>query len=454
MGNNNSKFIYNDPKLKEECAVAGIISNKTIDASVVFSMLNALQHRGQESSGIFATGGKPILHKEMGLVSQVYNTKILENLSGNVIIGHNRYSTSGTSTIENAQPLIAESKYGEIALAHNGNISTPEKCCQSCLSDSHRLLNLIAERINQHTELAEAIINVLNKCCGAYSILIATPEFLIAARDSYGIRPLCLGITEEGEHVITSETCALDAINAKYLRDVNPGELLIIDKNQNISTFKISEEKKDRFCILELVYFSRPDSLYKNQSIYTHRFNMGRALAKSDPVKADIVIPIPNSGTIAAIGYAKESGIQYCEAINENRYTGRTFILPNQKQRLKKIQNKYNIISDLVRDKKVIIVDDSIVRGNTSISIVKMLKDIGAEEVHVRISSPPLKHPCIYGIDIDKAEELIANDKTIEQMKKTIDADSLAFLNLHTLHKTCSESATFCDACMSGEYPI
>lgn len=454
MGKYSSKYNEQIAQPKDECAVVGMLATASVQSHTIFRMLNSLQHRGQESSGIFTicdSGYK--IYKDMGLVSQVYDNKTLENMQGNVIIGHNRYSTSGTSTLDNAQPIHCTSKAGTFALAHNGNIIINEE--SSTQSDTHHLINSISASIDTNypqLSIEECIRHVLKKCKGAYSLVIAFKNMLIAARDPNGIRPLCLGMNKDQSFIVSSETCALDAIDAKFMRDISPGEILVIKPDNEITSLMTSEQTLDKLCVLELIYFSRPDSLYKDSNIYNYRYRMGIELAKNDTVIADIVIPIPSSGTIAALGYSAQSGIPFCEAINENKYTGRTFIQPTQEDRIEKIRNKFNIVKDLVIDKRIVIVDDSIVRGNTCKCIVQMLRKCGAKEIHIRISSPPLKYPCFYGIDIDNPAELIAYDTDKEAILNQIMADSLEYLSIKSLRQASGENNSFCEACFTGKY--
>ncbi|KAF0133402.1 MAG: amidophosphoribosyltransferase [Candidatus Saganbacteria bacterium] len=448
--------------MREACGVFGIYSFKD-DSPFrdVYYGLFALQHRGQESAGIAVSNLEDVkVQKGMGLVNQVFNEQSINQLHGKIAIGHVRYSTTGSSNIENAQPILINSKYGPVALAHNGNlINTEDLRCELKerglsfigTSDSELIAALIST--SDKSDIESAIIDMLNKIKGAYSLVILTKDSLIALRDPNGIRPLSIGKTENA-YVFSSETCGFDIIGAHFIRDINNGELVIIKDNEMRSRI-FSNDSREALCIFEFIYFARPDSIIHGRSLYESRVNMGKYLAKEHPVRADLVIPVPESGIPAAIGYADESGIPYGEGLIKNRYVGRTFIEPNQEMRSLGVRIKLNPIQDAVRGKKVIVVDDSIVRGTTSRQIVKLLKEAGASEVHMRVSSPKILNPCYYGIDTATRAELIAANLSLEGIAKYLDVDSLGYLSLNNLVKAVAlPEKRFCLACFNDDYPV
>ncbi|MFA6431672.1 MAG: amidophosphoribosyltransferase [Candidatus Margulisiibacteriota bacterium] len=448
--------------MKDHCGVFGIFnfSGQEVARSVFYGLF-ALQHRGQESAGIASSDGGHIRnYKGMGLVNQVFSEPVLKPLIGNIAIGHVRYSTTGSSIIENAQPIVMDTKYGEIALAHNGNLVNmgdlrTELKDQGLsfvgTSDTEIIASLIAT--SDENNLEDAIVDTLKKCQGAFSIVIMTKDSLIAVRDPNGIRPLCIGKMENA-YVISSETCALDLLGCGILRDVANGEIVVIDKNGLRSkTWSLGE--REAMCVFEYIYFSRPDSMLHARNVYEARFDMGKYLAKEHPIDADVVIPVPESGIPAAIGFSAESKITFGEGLIKNRYIGRTFIEPSQEMREMGVKIKLNPIRDALRGKKVVIVDDSIVRGTTSRQIVRLVRDAGAREVHMRISSPPNLNPCFYGIDTASRAELIAANLSIEGIRKYIEADSLGYLSLRSVIKAISlQGKELCLACFNGEYPV
>jgi len=448
--------------LKEACGVFGIF-NYSADspAKSVYYGLFALQHRGQESAGVAASDGNDITsHKGMGLVNQVFNEESISRLKGNIAVGHVRYSTTGSSVIENAQPIVIDTRYGRIALSHNGNLINAAALRHDLkdkgisfvgTSDSEIMAAMIATSKKENFE--DAIVDTLKHCKGAFSLALMTKDKLIAIRDPNGIRPLSIGKLEKG-YIISSETCALDIIGAEFLRDVANGEMVVIDKD-GLRSRTWAMEDRESICVFEYIYFARPDSVLRGRNVYEARFQMGKYLAKEHPVEADMVMGVPESGVPAAMGFAAESKIPYEEGLIKNRYIGRTFIQPSQEIRDLGVRLKLNPIRDAVRGKKVIVIDDSIIRGTTSRKIVRLIREAGAREVHMRISSPPNLNPCYYGIDTATRAELIASNLSIEGIRKYIEADSLGYLSLKSLVKSISlPSKNLCLACLNGEYPV
>lgn len=452
---------YNDDKLHEECGVIGIYEKDNMNTGkLTYVGLIALQHRGQESAGIAVNNdGIITCYKEMGLVSEVFDNQILNLLKGDMSIGHVRYSTTGESFVTNAQPLVVKYKNGTIALAHNGNLVNAQALRREMEDqgmifttsiDSEIIASLIAK--NYTTNIEEAISKTMDKIKGAYSLTIMTNEKLIGVRDKHGMRPLVLGKLGEG-FVLASETCALDTIGAQFIRDINPGEIVIIDENGVKSIQTKAEEKS--ICIFEYIYFARPDSVIDGIGVYGARHRAGRMLAKEQPVEADAVICVPDSGTPAAIGYALESGIPYTVGLIKNRYIGRTFIQPTQKIREEGVSLKLNPLREEIEGKRIIMVDDSIVRGTTSKKIVQALRDAGAKEVHVRVSSPVIMHSCYFGIDTPSRDELVGASTIIEKIKDKIGADSVGYLSHEGLMESIGSCGKgYCTACFSGNYPI
>jgi amidophosphoribosyltransferase len=457
-------------KPEEACGVFGVFAPAEDVAKLTYFGLYALQHRGQESAGIATFEGKTVhLHKDMGLVSQVFNEGVLKHLPGTLAVGHTRYSTTGSSRVVNAQPAVVETVAGPLALAHNGNLVNTPALREELLQNNHNLLTTtdseliafaIAEEINVGKSWLEGAISAFNRCHGAFSLVIGTPEGILGTRDPNGIRPLVIGTLEKDSsdartrYVLASETCGLDIIGADYLRDVEPGEVVWITE-EGLASFHWATQPQPKLCIFEMIYFARPDSVMQNESLYTYRMRIGRILAEESPVDADIVIAVPDSGIPAAIGFSQASGIPYAEGLIKNRYVGRTFIQPTQGMRESGIRMKLNPLKDVLAGKRVIIVDDSIVRGTTSRKIVKALRDAGATEVHMRISSPPVTHPCFYGIDTDNQDQLIAATKTVEAIAAQIEVDSLSYLSWEgMLVATHEDPNHFCSACFTGEYPV
>ena len=457
-------------KPEEACGVFGVYAPEQAVAKLTYFGLYALQHRGQESAGIATfEGDKVHLHKDMGLVSQVFNEAMLSTMPGYLAVGHTRYSTTGSSRVVNAQPAVVETRLGSLALTHNGNLVNTESLRQELLQNNFNLVTTtdselaafaIAEAINSGKDWLEGTISALHRCQGAFSFVIGTPSGMIGVRDPNGIRPLVIGVIPSPDestpvrYVLSSETCGLDIIGADYLRDVEPGELVWISE-EGLASFPWAPQPQRKLCIFEMIYFARPDSVMSQESLYSYRMRIGRQLAQESFVDADIVIAVPDSGVPAAIGFSQASGIPYAEGLIKNRYVGRTFIQPTQSMREAGIRMKLNPLRDVLEGKRVIIVDDSIVRGTTSRKIVKALRDAGATEVHMRISSPPVTHPCFYGIDTDNQDQLIAATKSVEEIAQQIEVDSLAYLSWQgMLTATREDPNSFCSACFTGDYPI
>ncbi len=454
-------------KLKEECGVFGIYCNSTQDvAASVYYGLFALQHRGQESCGIVVNDdGLFNSYKDLGLVNDVFTPAVMAGLGkGNMAIGHVRYSTTGSCERSNAQPIVVNHVKGSMALAHNGNLVNSTELreelelCGSIFhttSDTEVICYVITKERLTSPSIEEAVNRAMNRIHGAYSLCIMSPSKLIAARDEHGFRPLCYGRTEDGSYVVASESCALDAVGAKLIRNIEPGEIVVFDKHGVRSIRDHCGKAEPSMCVFEYIYFARPDSVIDGVCVQQARINAGRMLAKQHPVEADVVVGVPDSGLDAAIGYAKESGIPFGLGFLKNKYIGRTFIAPGQKAREDKVRIKLNPISETVKGKRVVLIDDSIVRGTTSARIVKLVWEAGATEVHVRISSPPFVDPCYYGTDIDSKENLIANNHTLEEITKIIGADSLGYLDpaqVTALTGRC-DGKGFCTACFDGRYP-
>lgn len=444
--------------MHEECGVFGVFDPGEDVARLAYFSLYSLQHRGQESAGIATYSGKKIkIIKGLGLVSQVFNEEKLSLLDGDIAIAHNRYSTTGSDNVRNASPFVFNSDLGEFAVAHNGNITNalelkellPESTSCTSTTDSEILGHLIANAKGATFEAR--ILKIMEKVKGAYSMILLTRNALYAFRDSYGFRPLSLAKINGG-YTVASETCVFGTIGAKRIRDVQPGEIIKIQKN-GIKSFHFPSHKK-AFCIFEFIYFSRPDSIINGRSVYTARENLGKLLAKTCPKGIDMIIGVPDSGIPAAIGFSVASRIPYREGMIKNRYIGRTFINPNQIQRLKTIELKLNALRSVISGKSIVLVDDSIVRGNTMQKIVRLLKEKGAKEVHVRISCPPIMHPCFFGVDFPSYSELVANSNTTEKIKEIIGADSLEYISIGDLVKaTGLPKDGFCLACFNGSYP-
>ena len=454
-----SYFRYVFKKLKEYCGIFGIYGHPEA-SNLTYLGLYALQHRGQESAGIVSSDRKFLyVHRDMGLVADVFPEEALKKLKGEMAIGHVRYSTAGISERRNAQPLIFRYSRGAIAVAHNGNLvnagdlreelEAQGRIFQSD-SDTEVIIHLMA--ISQKPTLVERIIEALNQVQGAYSLLFLSEEEIVAVRDPYGFRPLVLGQLKDAQ-VISSETCALDLIEAEYVREVEPGELILINKD-GLHSFNVFPKIR-KFCIFELIYFSRPDSEVFGREVYSVRKEMGRQLAREHPVDADMVIPVPDSGMPAAIGYAEESKIPFETGIIRNHYVGRTFIEPEQSIRHFGVKVKLSSLKKFIQGKRVIIIDDSIVRATSCKKIINMIRNSGAKEIHFRVASPPITHPCFFGIDTPTKEELIASKYQVQEIRDFITSDSLGYLSLEGLKSSAQDNGCeFCDACFTGNYPI
>jgi amidophosphoribosyltransferase len=453
-------------KPEEACGVFGVYAPEEDVAKLTYFGLYALQHRGQESAGIAVfEEGQVHCHKDMGLVSQVFKEEILQKLRGKISVGHTRYSTTGSSLRVNAQPAVLNTRLGHLALAHNGNlVNTIElrqelekrNCNFITTTDSEMIAVAIAQEVDSGKDWLEAAISAFQLCSGAYSLVIGTPVGLMGARDPNGIRPLVIGTlpNRPTRYVLASETCALDIIGAEYLRDVEPGELVWITE-EGLASFHWTGKAERKLCIFEMIYFARPDSIMHDESLYSYRLRLGEQLARESMVKADLVMGVPDSGVPAAIGFSRASGIPFGEGLIKNRYVGRTFIQPTQHMREHGIRMKLNTLKDVLGDKRIIIVDDSIVRGTTSRKIVKALREAGAREVHMRISSPPVTHPCFYGIDTDSQDHLIAATKSVQEIAQQLEVDTLAYLSWEGMLKVTNEDTnSFCSACFTGDYPI
>ena len=457
-----------EEKLREECGVFGIydLDGKDVAASIYYGLF-ALQHRGQESCGIAVSEtngpkGKVSSFKGMGLVNEVFTGEELDQMRGDIGVGHVRYSTAGASTRENAQPLVLNYVKGTLALAHNGNlINAPElreelaysgAIFQTTIDSEVVAYHVARERVNTK-DVESAVLNAMKKIKGAYSLVIMSPRKLIGARDPYGFKPLCIG-KRENAYIITSETCALETLGAEYIRDIEPGEVVTITKNgiKSDTSMCLPKEQQAR-CIFEYIYFARPDSHIDGVSVYGSRIRAGKFLAMDSPVEADIVVGVPESGNAAAMGYAMESGIPYGTAFVKNGYVGRTFIKPKQSTRESSVKIKLNVLREAVAGKRVIMIDDSIVRGTTSDRIVKMLREAGATEVHMRVSSPPFLWPCYFGTDVPAREQLIAYNRSVEEICQMIGADSLGYLRIERL-KELVDGLDICEGCFTGNYPM
>lgn len=448
-------------KMEEECGVFGIYSKDRSEvAQITYYGLYALQHRGQESAGISVSNfGEIVTYKGMGLTADVFTSKTLENLVGNAAIGHVRYSTTGASKLENAQPLESRYKLGQIAVAHNGNL-TNAKIIRELLEDggstfnttidSEVIIKMIARKANGNVE--DAIRSTVGAIKGAYALVILAGNKLVGVRDPYGIRPLCLGINENGDYILASESCAIDAVGGTLIRDILPGEMVIIDEN-GVKSIKYSENNKKAPCSFEHIYFARPDSIIDGLNVYESRVEAGRLLAKQMKVEADVVIGVPDSGVPAAIGFAEASGIPYAIGLIKNKYIGRTFIKPTQALREQAVMVKLNPLKVNLEGKRVVIIDDSLVRGTTSKILIEIIRKAGAKEVHFRSASPAVKHSCYFGIDTAHREELIASRLSVEEIRKEINADTLDYLTMENMLKSL-KGCNYCVGCFNGEYPV
>jgi amidophosphoribosyltransferase len=447
--------------LRESCGIFGVYAQGAEVARLAFFGIYALQHRGQESSGIATADGSRIrLHAAMGLVAQVFNEATLDQLRGGIAIGHNRYSTTGSSRIFNAQPIVVSSPSGDVALAHNGNIVNAEYlrreleekgCTFSTSSDSEVIAYLIVSSPGK--DLIQKIKHAMGRLQGAYSLVILTRDRLVGVRDPLGVRPLCLG-SLDGGWVLASESCALDHIGAQFLREVDPGEVVLIDE-AGVNSFKVRKARRKALCIFEFIYFARPDSVISGRRLYPARQAMGMQLTREHPVDADLVIGVPDSATAAGIGYSFASGIPFSEGLLKNRYVGRTFIEPEQRLRDLGVKLKFNPMPEVLSGKRVVVVDDSIVRGTTTPQVISMLRRAGASEVHMCICAPPIRYPCFFGVDMATRQELIAAHKAVPEIAEFIGADSLGYLSIDGLIQAVGlPKESFCLACFTGDYPV
>lgn len=447
-------------KFHDECGVVGVYGHPD-SANLVYLGLYALQHRGQESAGIVASNnGKMHLEVGMGLVADIFSDVRLKKLPGNLAIGHNRYSTTGISRVKNAQPCLIEYAGGTMAMGHNGNLVNASEIRKELgaagaifqsTNDSEVVVHLMAQ--SRRNTFVDRAVSALAQVKGAYSIVLMSENELVAARDPHGFRPLCLGKLD-GAYVVASESCVMDLVEAKFIRELEPGELLLINKS-GIQSFFPFQKTSIKQCVFEHIYFSRPDSHLFGQSVYSVRKLMGRSLAREKPVDADVVVPVPDSGVISAMGYSEESGISFQMGLIRNHYVGRTFIEPQSQIRNFGVKVKLNAVKNIIKGKRIIIIDDSIVRGTTSKKIVKMLREVGAREVHVRISSPPTTGSCFYGINTPTKEELIASNMDLDQTCKYLGADSIQYLTIEKMLDVFGEQReNFCTACFDGCYPV
>lgn len=450
---------------KEKCGLFGIYGD--LDAvKLAFYGLHSLQHRGQESAGIASTDGQIIqCHKAMGTVMRVFRSGsgLLEKLANPIAIGHVRYSTTGSSKTINSQPLLSEYSRGQVAVAHNGNLINASLLRDEyeaygsifkSTSDTEIIIHLLAKP--SHVSKPDPLAHVLNHLQGAYSLLFLYPDRIEAARDPYGIRPLCLGQTDNGAWIVASETCAFDTIGAKFVREIEPGEIVRLDENGMSSRFFAKPGTiKPAHCIFEHIYFAKQNSTIFGENVHEFRKKLGRQLAKEHLVEADVVIPVPDSGTSAAVGYAEQSGIPFDMGLVRSHYIGRTFITPEQKTRELEVKLKLAVIPDVVRGKSVVVVDDSIVRGTTTRGKIRTLRQAGAKEIHMRVSCPPIRYPCFYGIDFPTTEELLANNRDLDQIKDFLGVDSIGYMSLEGMLSCASMPADhYCTACWSGKYRI
>ncbi|MBA1433073.1 MAG: amidophosphoribosyltransferase [Epsilonproteobacteria bacterium] len=447
--------------MNEKCAVVGIFGHEEASKLAYFS-LHALQHRGQEAAGISSADGTKVhTIKDRGLVMKVFNEANLKTLQGSSAVGHTRYSTAGDDSILDAQPVFARYDLGEMAIVHNGNLTNAEEVRNSLIEkgaifqtfmDTENLIHLIAKSTKGH--LLDRIIDAVQRIEGAFSLVFLSRTKMFAMRDRFGFRPLSLGRLPNGGYIVASETCAFDLVGATFIRDVKPGELLVFEEGKAPQSIQVFESTP-KHCIFEYVYFARPDSSVFGQSVYETRKNMGKELARIEPIEADLVIPVPDGGVPAAIGYSQESGIPYEMGIMRNHYIGRTFIEPTQEMRDLKVKMKLSPMTDIIKGKRVVVVDDSIVRGTTSKRIIRMLKEACAKEVHMRISSPPTTDPCFYGVDTPDKEKLIAANMSTKEICEFIEADSLAYLDEASLLRSVNATdESYCTACFTGKYIV
>ncbi|GIX07311.1 MAG: amidophosphoribosyltransferase [Candidatus Poribacteria bacterium] len=450
-------------KPREECGVFGVVGHPEA-AWITYQGLFALQHRGQESAGIVSSDGRSFYqHRGMGLVGTVFRGGNLEHLRGHLAVGHNRYSTAGSSTLQNAQPFVAQYARGPIAVAHNGNFVNAFQLRRKMESEGQIFVTTSDTEVFAHLigasparSLEDRIVDALREIRGAYSLLCMSPRLLVAVRDPSGFRPLWMGQLE-GAILFASETCALDAVDATIEREVEPGEMVLVSLSEGgpqVHSFRLPLFERRAHCIFELLYLARADSVVFGESVALKRLAFGRQLAREAPAEADLVTGIPDSANMAALGYAQESGIPFQFALARNQYVGRTFIEPQQRMREKQVGMKLNPIRDVVAGRRIVLVDDSLMRGTTMRKLVKRIRNAGATEVHVRIAAPPTRYPCFYGVDFPTKTELIASDHTLEEIRRYIRADSLGYLSIQGMLTCVKEPATYCTACFSGRYPL
>jgi amidophosphoribosyltransferase len=457
-------FASDEDRFHEECGVVGVFGHPEA-ANLAYLALYALQHRGQESAGIVSSRGDALIsHRGLGLVADIFHPEMIRRLEGTSAIGHNRYATHGETVLKNAQPLVVEYAGGPLAVAHNGNLVNAVELRAELEqrgsifqsnSDTEVVIHLIAQ--SEKGPLLDRVVDALKHVRGAYSIVFLARDQLIAVRDPYGFRPLVLGrIRDKGTYVVVSETCALDLINAEYVREVEPGEVIVID-DSGMRSMKPLEVVEPRRCVFEYVYFARPDSQVFGRTVYSVRRELGRQLARESLVDADVVTPVPDSGVPAALGYAQQSGIPYELGLIRNHYVGRTFIEPSDSIRHFGVRVKLNAVSEVLRGKRVVVVDDSLVRGTTSKKIVTTMRNAGAAEVHMRICSPPTIRPCYYGVDTPTTSELVGASKSVEEIRQAIGADTLSYLSdegLYAFEDQPENKSTYCDACFTNRYPV
>ena len=461
LGNSQLRDPFDHPR--EECGVVGVYIPGQEASRLTFFGLFALQHRGQESAGIATSNGKDInVHSDMGLVTQIFREEDFYPLSGELAIGHTRYSTTGSSLLCNAQPVVVQGHHGRLALAHNGNIINTVQvkqqlevqwnCSFTTTTDSELIAHLLANAPGQTWE--ERVFYGMRVLDGAFSFTALTVDSIIAARDPLGIRPLCLGKLNGG-WVVASESCAMEHIGATFLREVEPGEVIVIDKQGLRSALWNGDKGRRAMCVFELIYFARPDSVMDGKLVYSTRREMGAQLAREHAVEADMVIGIPDSSIAAAVGYAHESGIPYSDGLIKNRYVGRTFIEPEQRLRDIGVRQKFNPLTEVIQGKRLVVVDDSIVRGTTTPHVVSLLRRAGASEIHMRVCAPPITNPCYMGVDMATRQELIAANNTVEEIRELTGADTLGYLSIEGLMKVVGGThGGFCSACFTGNYPV
>ncbi len=455
-------FFRDDDHPHEECGVVAVYAPHEDVARMTFFGLFALQHRGQEAAGIAVSDGSTIrLHKDIGLVSQVFTRSTLKPLSGNFAIGHNRYSTAGSSSVRNAQPFLLETRHGPIAVAHNGNLVNAAELRRELLnkgvglsssSDTEVIAQMLAGADGR--DFFERLKNAMLRWQGAYSLVVLTMTEVFVARDPWGFRPLSVGLLPSGGHAAASESGALRTLGCEGIREVKPGEIIALSNNALRVAQALPPAEPTALCTFENIYFSRPDSFWDGRSVHQVRQNLGAELAKEAPVEADVVIPVPDSSIPAAIGYARASGIPYNDGFIKNRYIGRTFIEPTDSLRKQGVALKFNVIAENVRNQRVVVLDDSLVRGNTTAPLLRLLRDAGAKEIHMRITCPPIPFPCYMGVDMGTYEELIAHSLSVAQIKEQIGADSLVFLSLNGMMAAIGRNEGYCNACFTGCYPL